>query len=84
MVLFHLSTLQIECTMFFQENPYTFETLDGLSIRLGRNQEDLRPVLENLVSNSILEIIGTGERAIYRYIQPQLMDIGEGEAWDGM
>jgi hypothetical protein len=62
--------LQIECTLFFQENPYTFETLDGIALRLGRHREDIRIVIEHLISISILEIIGEGEHAIYRYIQP--------------
>lgn len=65
-------SLQIECNLFFQENPYTFETLEGLSLRLGRNREDLKPILDNLVSLSILEKIGEGERSIYRYITPNI------------
>lgn len=84
MVSFHLNPLQIECTMFFQENPYTFETLDGLSIRLGRNLEDLRPILDILVRNSILEVIGTDDRAIYRYVQPLSIEIQEGVTWNEM
>ncbi|MEG9295806.1 hypothetical protein V6B33_05050 [Mangrovibacillus sp. Mu-81] len=84
MVSFELNSLQIECTLFFQENPYTFETLEGLAVRLGRNLEDLRPVLDALVENTILEVIGTGAQSIYRYIQPVWVDINEGSAWNGM
>lgn len=62
--------LQIECTLFFQENPYIFDTLDGIAIRLGRHREDIKSVIDHLISISILEIIGEGEQAIYRYIQP--------------
>ncbi|MFC4768034.1 hypothetical protein [Effusibacillus consociatus] len=62
--------LQMECTLFFQENPYTLETLAGLALRLGRKPEDIRPALQHLVSLSILEEIGEGERAIYRYNHP--------------
>ncbi|WP_096199931.1 hypothetical protein [Bacillus sp. FJAT-45350] len=75
MVSFHLNPLQVECTLFFQENPYTFETLKGLSSRLGRNSDDLIGVLELLVSNMVLDVIGTGENAIYRYIQPVSIDL---------
>lgn len=64
--------------MFFQENPYTYETLTGLATRIGRNPEDLRSVLEKLVDGSILEVIGEGERAIYRYVQPVIMGLHEG------
>ncbi|GAX91177.1 hypothetical protein EFBL_2843 [Effusibacillus lacus] len=64
--------LRIECTLFFQENPYTFETAGGLALRLGRKREHIEPVLQHLVSLSILEKIGEGEQAIYRYIQPEI------------
>ncbi|OLO26147.1 hypothetical protein BTR23_24130 [Alkalihalophilus pseudofirmus] len=77
----HFSPLQVELTMFFQENPYTFETVNGLAIRLGRNIEDLHSVLNQLVDNMILEVIGTGDTAIYRYIQPDFMDLHEEEKW---
>lgn len=83
-MVFHVSPLQVECTMFFQENPYTYETLDGLAIRIGRNPDDLRPVLEKLVEDSILEVIGSGYQAIYRYIQPVTMGIKEGITWSGI
>lgn len=62
--------LQIECTLFFQENPYTFETLNGIALRLGRSPEDIKLAIEHLMSISILEMIGEGEQAIYRYIAP--------------
>lgn len=84
MVSFEINPLQIECTLFFQENPYTFETLEGLAVRLGRNLEDLRPVLDNLVESSILEVIGSGTQSIYRYIQPVWVDISEGPVWNGI
>ncbi|MDQ0255672.1 hypothetical protein J2S74_003054 [Evansella vedderi] len=70
-----INPLTVECTLFFQENPYTFETLSGLGTRLGRKPEDLRPVLDELVTNTILEIMGTGDNAIYRYNQPKSVDM---------
>lgn len=82
MVAFHLNPLQVECTLFFQENPYTYETVKGLALRLGRNTDDLVGALELLVSNMVLEVIGTGETAIYRYIQPVNIDLGKVESWD--
>jgi hypothetical protein len=66
--------LQMECTMFFQENPYTFETVDGLAIRLGRKVEDLDPIIQRLVALSILDKIGEGVRTIYRYKIPNMTD----------
>ncbi|WP_231705824.1 hypothetical protein [Effusibacillus lacus] len=41
-------------------------------MRLGRKREHIEPVLQHLVSLSILEKIGEGEQAIYRYIQPEI------------
>ncbi|MGJ7918981.1 hypothetical protein [Neobacillus sp. LXY-4] len=63
-------SLQIECTLFFQENPYTFETLNGIALRLGRNPEDIKLAIKHLMSISVLEMIGEGDQAIYRYIEP--------------
>ncbi|GAE27446.1 hypothetical protein JCM9140_3593 [Halalkalibacter wakoensis JCM 9140] len=84
MGIFQINPLQIECTMFFQENPYTYETVKGLAIRLGRNTEDLVGVLEYLVSSMVLEVIGTGENAIYRYIQPVTIGLQKEETWEEM
>lgn len=68
-----LLPLQMECTLFFQENPHTFETVGGIALRLGRKPEDIGPILDNLVALSILEKIGDGDNAIFRYIQPEIM-----------
>lgn len=62
--------LQLECTLFFEENPYTLESSDGLALRLGRKSEHLEAILDRLVTLCILERIGDGPRSIYRYIQP--------------
>jgi hypothetical protein len=64
--------LRTECNLFFQENPYAYETIEGLAIRLGRKADHLRPIVEELVSLSILEKIGDGERSIFRYIEPEI------------
>ena len=82
MVSFHINPLQVECTLFFQENPYTYETLKGLANRLGRNADDLVGALDLLVSSLVLEVIGSGETAIYRYIQPVNIDLGKVESWE--
>jgi hypothetical protein len=67
---FDLLPLQMECTLFFQQNSYTFETIDGLALRLGRKPEHIGLVLDHLVCLSILEKIGEGNGCIYRYIIP--------------
>ncbi|WP_199615348.1 hypothetical protein [Paenibacillus alkalitolerans] len=69
-----LLTLRIECTIFFQGNPYSFETEEGLAVRMGRKVEHIKPVLNELVNSSILERTGQGDRAIYRYVEPLFTD----------
>lgn len=64
--------LQMECTRYFQNNPYSMETAEGISIRLGRKPEHLDSVLVRLVSLSIVEKVGNGSRSIYRYIEPDV------------
>jgi hypothetical protein len=66
--------LQVECVMFFYNNPYALESIEGLSQRLGREAELLEDILHRLVSLAILERIGNGPRSIYRYIPPISMD----------
>jgi hypothetical protein len=66
--------LQVECVMFFHNNPYALESIEGLSLRLGREVELLEAILLRLVSLAILERIGNGPRSIYRYIPPITMD----------
>ncbi|GAE33049.1 hypothetical protein [Halalkalibacter akibai] len=84
MVSFHINPLQVECTLFFQENPYTYETIKGLATRLGRNKEDLSEVLDLLVANMVIEQVGTGEHAIYHYIQPVTIGFEKEESWKQM
>lgn len=72
-----LVTIRIECTLFFQRNPYTLETEQGVAMRTGRRVEHIREVLDELVHTAILEKIGEGERAIYRYVQPIFADGAE-------
>ena len=68
--------LQTECTLFFEENPYAFETVEGLANRLGRKIDHIQPVLESLVKLSILSQVETQKHVLYRYSQPDSMEIG--------
>ncbi|GAB7389250.1 hypothetical protein BSNK01_30880 [Bacillaceae bacterium] len=68
----HQLIIQTECLLFFEENPHAYETAEGLAWRLGRKVEHIQPVLKQLVELSILSQIGTGERALYRYSQPDV------------
>ncbi|MGG0719938.1 hypothetical protein ABE096_20515 [Robertmurraya massiliosenegalensis] len=74
--------LKVECTLFFEENPYTLETAEGLASRLGRKTNELVLILEHLVAVSILEKIGEGDQAIYRYVQPDNFQISREVLWE--
>jgi predicted transcriptional regulator len=66
-----LYSIELECISFFEENLYTFETLEGLALRIGRQKEDLELVLNKLVDLAIVERIGIqGQPFVYRYIKP--------------
>ncbi len=67
--------LQTECTLFFEENPQALETVEGISQRLGRRPEDLQPILELMVSRSIVSRVGVGHKALFRYSVPDEMII---------
>ncbi|MFC4401667.1 hypothetical protein [Gracilibacillus xinjiangensis] len=69
----YMLPLRLECTLYFENNPYAYETVNGLSMRLGRNPSDLVTILQQLVSLNILEIIGEGDFAIYHYKQPNFI-----------
>ncbi|WP_019153724.1 hypothetical protein [Robertmurraya massiliosenegalensis] len=80
--MIHFNPLKVECTLFFEENPYTLETAEGLASRLGRKSTELVLILEHLVSVSILEKIGDGDQAIYRYVQPDNFQIPREVVWE--
>ncbi|CAM4233555.1 hypothetical protein [Saccharibacillus endophyticus] len=65
-----LLKLQMECTVFFENNPYAYETARGLAKKLGRGVEPLAIVLNRLAAISILEKRGEGNMAIYSYKTP--------------
>lgn len=69
-----LLPLQMECTLYFEQNPFAYETVNGLALRLGRTTTDILITLEHLVSLKILEVIGNGSSAIYHYKQPEFIN----------
>ncbi|MEI7025935.1 hypothetical protein [Paenibacillus sp. y28] len=68
----HRLTLNMECVLFFQQNPYTLETADGIAMRLGRKRQDLEPVLHQMESNGVVQKSGQEPDAIYRYVSPDV------------
>lgn len=65
-------TIALECTVFFQQNPFTLETADGIAMRIGRKLADIEPVLRNMTLKGFLLRDGEGSHAIYSYILPDV------------
>ncbi|UCZ52420.1 hypothetical protein LGQ02_16490 [Bacillus shivajii] len=65
-----LLPLEIECISFFEENRFTFETVEGIANRLGRHPEDIQIALEELNKRTILAKIDSDLEAIYHYREP--------------
>lgn len=63
--------LMMECTLFFQQNPYSLETVEGLSARTGRTKALIREVLQILCDKEILEYVVEGDTVSYRYRCPE-------------
>ncbi|NLU48869.1 MAG: hypothetical protein GXX09_00420 [Syntrophomonadaceae bacterium] len=57
---------KIEVLAFFQKNPHTRDTLEGLARRLFLETELVAEVVKELLEVGILTKVGQGERAIYR------------------
>ncbi|WP_195724189.1 hypothetical protein [Paenibacillus monticola] len=74
--------LQMECTQFFQQNSGAFESIEGLSLKLGRSVDQLEAVLSILCKIKILEKKGDGAFSFYRYLLPDVNVIMEQELED--
>lgn len=60
------SIIRIELLTFFQANPHTRDTIDGLALRLHRTQHQVEIALNTLCAIGILEIGGSKNVTIYR------------------
>lgn len=60
------SVIRIEILAFFQANPHTRDTVDGLALRLHRPRHQVEVALNTLSALGILEISGTQKVTIYR------------------
>lgn len=61
------SLLKWECTLFFQNNPYTIDTAGGIANRIGRQLQEVELTLNQLVEINVLEKMGESKDAVYRY-----------------
>ncbi|WP_010647774.1 hypothetical protein [Oceanobacillus massiliensis] len=65
--------LRMECTMLFQSNPYMIESPEGIGVRLGRKPKDIFPVIEQLLKQGILQLLGEEASPLYRYREPDVI-----------
>ncbi|MFC4557616.1 hypothetical protein ACFO3D_05265 [Virgibacillus kekensis] len=70
MVRDELLPLRAECALLFQANPHMVESIDGLQQLLGKEKDKLLPVLETLVKQGILQMLGDETAPLYRYKEP--------------
>ncbi|KAA0546939.1 helix-turn-helix transcriptional regulator [Bacillus sp. BGMRC 2118] len=54
-----------EVVEYLTENPYSYETVEGLSMKIGRKEKDLEIVLEELVSANIITEKGSSHHPVY-------------------
>ncbi|MDI6891951.1 MAG: hypothetical protein QMD08_02980, partial [Actinomycetota bacterium] len=58
---------------FFARNPGTRDDAAGIARRLGRREEDLAPVLEDLAKKGVLDLSERTKKVVYLYSpDPQL------------
>lgn len=60
--------LAAEITLFFERNPFTVETAEGLARKLGRRSEHVRPVLDRLAERHLIQ--RDRNSRLYSYIPP--------------
>ncbi|MFZ5824138.1 MAG: hypothetical protein ACOY94_07415 [Bacillota bacterium] len=84
MELGDLDLVRLDVTLYFQRNPYSRETIQSLSLRVGRPEELVAAAAERLVQQSVLVRRGEGQRALYLYLRPYVASgpplAGGGEA----
>ena len=67
----------LDVALFYQENPSTFDTAEGVALRTHRNVADVRLTIERLVGGGLLERHERGEGRYTCY------SVAPGqEAWD--
>ena len=51
----------LDVVLFFQENPGTFDTVEGVALRTHRGVNEVRPAVERLADRGLLERYQRGE-----------------------
>lgn len=64
--------LTTEVALFFQRNPFTVESAEGLARKLGLKTEHVRKALELLVNKKVLRCEDDGK--LYIYAEPYIVE----------
>lgn len=64
--------LTTEVALFFERNPFTVETDEGVARKLGRRTDQVQRALELLVERRILTREGNG--TLFAYVPPYLAE----------
>lgn len=62
--------IRTEIIRFFSANPYTIDTAEGISRKIGYGDSAVTAELERLVKIGILRVERRGGKSIYSYIKP--------------
>jgi hypothetical protein len=55
----------VDVITFFVRNPYAYDTVEGLAVRVGRRPEQVAPILETLVDADLLTALDLGVYQVY-------------------
>ena len=61
----------VDVVTFFVQNPHAFDSVEGLAISIGRQREQIEPVLKDLAAVDLLREIDLGDCVVYEMTECQ-------------
>lgn len=55
----------VDLVTFFVQNPYAYDSAEGLAVRIGRRLDQIKPVLDGLVEAGLLRSVDLEDSRIY-------------------
>jgi len=72
------SEVRVEILRFFAANPYTVDTAEGISTKIGYGDSIVSAELERLVRIGILRVEESGGKPVYSYVKPSTPSTKDG------
>ena len=66
------SEVRVEILRFFAANPYTIDTVEGISTKIGYGDSVVSAELERLVRIGILRVDDSSGKPVYSYVKPSV------------